>query len=152
MIGRSLRAIVNMDRLGENTLWIDCDVLEADGGTRTASITCAFVALVDAIHAWRPELLAAPCVLNDSVAAISIGVVNGTNCLDLDYREDVSAEVDFNLVMTGSGHFVEVQGTGEGATFTRRQLDDLIRLGKVGIERLTALQHRALGPIWPFGH
>jgi ribonuclease PH len=149
LIGRSLRAVVDMERLGENTIWIDCDVLEADGGTRTASITGAYVALVDAIDAWRPELLARPSVLRDSVAAVSVGVVDGTHRLDLDYREDVAAEVDFNLVMTGSGQFIEVQGTGEGCTFTHRQLDEMLRLGKVGVERLTALQHRALGSLWP---
>lgn len=149
LIGRSLRAIVDLSRLGENTIWLDCDVLEADGGTRTLSITGAFVSLVDAIHKWRPELLAAPCVLTDSVAAISVGVVEATQRLDLDYREDVGAEVDFNLVMTGSGEFVEVQGTGEGATFTHRQLDDMLRLGRLGIERLTTLQRKALGSFWP---
>jgi ribonuclease PH len=150
LIGRSLRAIVDMERLGENTIWIDCDVLEADGGTRTASITGAFVALVDAIQAWRPGLLEKPAVLRDSVAAVSVGVVDGTNRLDLDYREDVGAEVDFNLVMTGAGHFIEVQGTGEGSTFTHRQLDEMIRLGKLGIERLTASQRRSLGSSWPW--
>jgi ribonuclease PH len=149
LIGRSLRAVLDTDRLGENTIWIDCDVLEADGGTRTASVTGAFVALVDAIHTWRTELLAAPCVFRDSVAAISVGVVEGSHRLDLDYREDVAADVDFNLVMTGSGEFVEVQGTGEGGTFSRRQLDDLLRLGRHGIEQISALQRRALGTTWP---
>jgi ribonuclease PH len=149
LIGRSLRAVVDMERLGENTTWIDCDVLEADGGTRTASITGAFVALVDAIRNWRPELLKRPSVLRDSVAAVSVGVVDGTHRLDLDYREDVAADVDFNLVMTGSGRFIEVQGTGEGSTFTQQQLDDMVQLGKLGIERLTSLQRRALGPGWP---
>ena len=149
LIGRSLRAVFDIERLGENTIWIDCDVLEADGGTRTASITGSFVALVDAIHTWSPELLADRCVLRGSVAAISVGIVEGANLLDLDYREDVAAAVDFNLVMTGAGEFVEVKGTGEGATFSRRQLDDLIRLGRIGIERLTELQRRALGALWP---
>ena len=148
LIGRSLRAVIDLARLGENTLWVDCDVLEADGGTRTASITGAFVSLVDALHTWRPELLTPPCVLLDSVAAVSAGTVDGTNRLDLDYPEDVAAEVDFNLVMTGRGQFVEVQGTGEGATFSRQQLDDLLQLGRAGIERLTALQREALGPLW----
>lgn len=147
LIGRSLRSIIDLDRLGENTLWIDCDVLEADGGTRTASITGAFVALVDALHAWRPDTISRDSVIRDTVAAISIGVVAGANLLDLDYHEDVSADVDFNLVMTGSGQFVEVQGTGEGATFTRRQLDDMLRLGRIGIEKLTSLQYTALGSL-----
>jgi ribonuclease PH len=150
LIGRSLRAVVDLNRLGENTLWIDCDVLEADGGTRTASITGTFVALVDALANWRPETLKAPSVLRDSVAAVSVGVVDGAGRLDLGYEEDVAAEVDFNLVMTGSGEFIEVQGTGEGATFNRKQLDEMLRLGRIGIERLTALQRKALGATWPF--
>jgi ribonuclease PH len=144
LIGRSLRAVVDLSLLGENTLWIDCDVLEADGGTRTASITGSFVALVDALQAWRPELLKSCAVLRDSVAAVSVGAVDGSILLDLDYREDVAAEVDFNLVMTGSGQFIEVQGTGEGMTFTRRQLDDILRLGRLGIEQLTRLQTNLL--------
>jgi ribonuclease PH len=148
LIGRSLRAVVDLNRLGENTLWVDCDVLEADGGTRTASITGAFVALIDALNVWRPETLEGESVLRDSVAAVSVGAVDGTNRLDLDYQEDVTAEVDFNLVMTGSGQFIEVQGTGEGTTFTRRQLDDMLRLGQLGIEQLTELQGRALGTLW----
>jgi ribonuclease PH len=149
LIGRSLRAIIDLERLGENTLWIDCDVLEADGGTRTASITGAFVALVDALHAWRPETLDAPAaVLRDSVAAVSVGSVAGSPRLDLDYHEDVSAAVDFNLVMTGSGQFVEVQGTGEGATFSRQHLDEMLELGRLGIEKLTALQAHALDALW----
>ncbi len=150
LIGRSLRAVVDLERFGENTLWIDCDVLEADGGTRTTSITGSLVALVDALATWRPELLKAPSVLRDSVAAVSVGVVEGAGRLDLAYEEDVAAEVDFNLVMTGSGQFIEVQGTGEGATFNRKQLDDMLRLGRLGIERLTALQKKALGATWPF--
>jgi ribonuclease PH len=148
LIGRSLRAVVDLNLLGENTLWVDCDVLEADGGTRTASVTGAFVALIDAIHSWRPEILKVGAVLRDSVAAVSVGVIEGTNRLDLDYQEDVAAEVDFNLVMTGSGAFIEVQGTGEGATFSRRQLDDMLRLGRLGIEQLSKLQARALGSLW----
>jgi ribonuclease PH len=152
LIGRSLRAVVDLDRLGENTLWIDCDVLEADGGTRTTSITGSLVALVDALATWRPESLKAPSVLRDSVAAVSVGVVEGAGRLDLAYEEDVAAEVDFNLVMTGSGQFIEVQGTGEGATFNRKQLDEMLRLGRLGIERLTALQKKALGATWPFAN
>jgi ribonuclease PH len=151
LIGRSLRAIVNLDKLGERTLWIDCDVLEADGGTRTASINGAFVAVVDALHSIRKDLPAGiEGVLTDSVAAISVGVVDGEERLDLEYVEDRDAEVDANLVMTGSGKFIEVQGSGEESTFTRKQLDRLIELGEHGIRAITAEQKKALGSAWPF--
>jgi ribonuclease PH len=151
LIGRSLRAIVDLDKLGERTLWIDCDVLEADGGTRTASINGAFVAVVDALHSIRKDLPAGiDGVLSDSVAAISVGVVDGEERLDLEYVEDRDAEVDANLVMTGSGKFIEVQGSGEEATFTRRQLDRLVELGEHGIKEITAEQKKALGSAWPF--
>lgn len=149
LIGRSLRAIVNLEKLGENTLWIDCDVIEADGGTRTASINGAFVALVDALTACRASLGPIAGIIKDSVAAISVGLLNGDELLDLDYSEDKDAEVDMNLVMTGAGQFVEVQGTGEEATFTRQQLDRLLKLGKVGIDHVVAAQKRALGSNWP---
>ena len=122
---------MDLAKLGERTLWIDCDVLEADGGTRTAGITGAFVALVDALHAVQKDLPGAVGdVLTDSVAAVSVGVVDGEERLDLEYVEDRDAEVDLNLVMTGSGKFIEVQGTGEEATFTRKQLDGLLDLGR----------------------
>jgi ribonuclease PH len=151
LIGRSMRAIVNLEKLGERTLWIDCDVLEADGGTRTASINGAFVAVVDALHSIGKDLPAGiEGVLADSVAAVSVGVVDGEERLDLDYEEDRDAEVDANLVMTGSGKFIEVQGSGEEATFTRRQLDRLIELGEHGIKAITAEQKKALGSGWPF--
>jgi ribonuclease PH len=151
LIGRSLRAIVNLDKLGERTLWIDCDVLEADGGTRTASINGAFVAVVDALHSIRKDLPAGiEGVLTDSVAAISVGVVDGEERLDLEYVEDRDADVDANLVMTGSGKFIEVQGSGEETTFTRKQLDRLIELGEHGIRAITAEQKKALGSAWPF--
>jgi ribonuclease PH len=151
LIGRSLRAIVDLDKLGERTLWIDCDVLEADGGTRTASINGAFVAVVDALHSIRKDLPAGiEGVLTDSVAAISVGVVDGEERLDLEYIEDRDAEVDANLVMTGSGKFIEVQGSGEETTFTRKQLDRLIELGEQGIRGITADQKKALGSAWPF--
>jgi ribonuclease PH len=153
LIGRSLRAVVNLDRLGERTLWIDCDVLEADGGTRTASINGAFVALVDALlqEAKRPLPPLPPLeeILKDSVAAISVGLADDVELLDLDYREDKDADVDLNLVMTGSGAFIEVQGTGEEATFTRPQLDRMLKLGKLGIDAITAAQRDALGKQWP---
>ena len=146
LIGRSLRAVVDLAKLGERTLWLDCDVIEADGGTRTASINGAFVAAVDAL-ATLPNLSG---VLRDSVAAISVGLVGGEELLDLEYSEDRDAEVDFNVVMTGGGRFVEVQGGGEGATFTREQLDRLVALGQKGTADVTAAQRAALGERWPF--
>ncbi|QEL18488.1 ribonuclease PH [Limnoglobus roseus] len=151
LIGRSLRAVVNLAKLGERTIWIDCDVLDADGGTRTASITGAFVAVVDALQSIRTAL-PAPLdeILTDSVAAISVGIVEGEERLDLEYVEDRDAEVDLNLVMTGRGTFVEVQGTGEESTYTRKQLDRLVDLGTAGIAEITALQKAALGKQWPF--
>src|SRR3954468_10755675 len=151
LIGRSLRAVVNLDKLGERTLWIDCDVLEADGGTRTASINGAFVAVVDALTSIKKDVPAGvEGVLTDSVAAISVGVVDGEERLDLEYVEDRDAEVDANLVMTGSGKFVEVQGSGEEATFTRKQLDALLDLGESGIAAITKEHKKTLGSGWPF--
>jgi ribonuclease PH len=151
LIGRSLRAVVNLDKLGERTLWIDCDVLEADGGTRTASINGAFVAAVDALNAIEKELpVSIDSILTDSVAAISVGVVDGEVRLDLEYVEDRDADVDLNLVMTGSGKFIEVQGSGEEATFTRTQLDKLIDLGDTGIKAISLAQKKCLGSGWPF--
>ena len=149
LIGRSLRSVVHLDKLGERTLAIDCDVLEADGGTRTAAINGAYVALVDAVAASAALLPAGESVVHDSVAAISVGILDGTAILDLFYEEDRDADVDMNLVMTGSGKLVEVQGTGEEATFTRKQLDDMLDLGRRGIEAVTAKQKRALGKKWP---
>ena len=152
LIGRSLRAVVDLDRLGERTLWVDCDVLEADGGTRTASITGAFVAVVDALASVKAELPAGvKGVIADSVAAISVGLVDGEARLDLEYVEDRDAEVDLNLVMTGSGKLIEVQGTGEEATFSRQQLNQLLDLGEAGVAAWTAAQKAALGKLWPAG-
>lgn len=152
LIGRSLRAVVNLEKLGERTLWVDCDVLEADGGTRTAAITGAYVAVVDALVSVKAELPAGVRgVVSDSVAAISAGLVHGEARLDLEYVEDRDAEVDLNLVMTGSGRLIEVQGTGEEATYTRDQLDDLLDLGTAGIAAWTAVQKAALGRHWPAG-
>lgn len=152
LIGRALRSVVQLEKLGPRTIYIDCDVLFADGGTRTASITGAFVALVDAICAIRDDLPdPAAFPLTDSVAAISVGIVKGESLLDLDYSEDVNAEVDMNLVMTGSGRFIEIQGTGEEATFSESELGELLHLGKNGIEQLTQLQQEFLGENWPFG-
>jgi ribonuclease PH len=149
LIGRSLRAAVDLEKLGERTLWIDCDVLEADGGTRTASINGAYVALIDALTAYKHEIGSPRSVLLGSVAAVSVGMLNNMELLDLDYQEDKDAEVDMNLVMTGAGHFVEVQGTGEESTFSRGQLDRLLKLGKLGIDAVTARQRQALGASWP---
>ena len=149
LIGRSLRAIVDLEKLGEVTLWLDCDVLEADGGTRTASINGAFVALADALAAYKEFFPHPTAIVKDSVAAISVGLVKDVELLDLDYSEDKDAEVDLNLVMTGADQFVEVQGTGEEATFSREQLDRLLKLGKIGIDAVTTKQREALGADWP---
>jgi ribonuclease PH len=144
LIGRSLRAIVDMGALGENQITIDCDVIEADGGTRTASITGAYVALSDAI-AWMTERsLVKSNPLRDSVAAVSCGIYRGTPVLDLDYLEDVEAQTDANFVMTGLGKFVEIQGTAEQAPFSRAELDNLMALAEQGIGELTLLQKIAL--------
>jgi ribonuclease PH len=151
LIGRSLRAIVDLDLLGERTLTVDCDVLEADGGTRTASITGAFIALVDAVRSVQKELPdPAKLPLTESVAAISVGIVAGKPVLDLDYAQDVAAAVDMNVVMTGNGRFVEIQGTGEEATFTEAELAALLKLAKAGIAELKEIQRKALGKQWPF--
>lgn len=150
LIGRSLRAVADLEALGEQMITVDCDVLEADGGTRTASITGAFIALADAV-ASLPELpFPDRHPLRDSIAAISAGVVDGEAVLDLDYQEDAAAEVDMNVVMTGSGQFVEIQGTGEESTFSDKQLAALLKLAKQGIADLTAIQRKALGKSWPF--
>jgi ribonuclease PH len=151
LIGRSLRAVVDLDALSERSIAIDCDVLEADGGTRTASITGAFIALVDALYSVRKELPdPARSPLRDSVAAVSVGLVDGKPVLDLDYSQDAAAEVDMNIVMTGGGRFVEVQGTGEEATFGDEDLAVLLKLAKQGIRQLGELQKKALGKSWPF--
>lgn len=151
LIGRSLRAVVNLAKLGERTLWVDCDVLEADGGTRTAAINGAFVAVVDAVMKVQPQLGAAVRdVVTTSVGAVSVGIVDGESRLDLEYVEDVAADVDLNLVMTGAGAFIEVQGTGEEATFSRDELNRLLEIGEAGIRTITAAQRAALGDRWPF--
>ncbi len=149
LIGRSLRAVVDLSKLGERTLWLDCDVLEADGGTRTAAINGAFVALAQALHKHRDVVGPAKQIVTDSVAAISVGLLGDEERLDLEYVEDRDADVDMNLVMTGSGKFIEVQGAGEEATFTADQLYRLIDLGKAGIAEVTRLQEIALGVGWP---
>ncbi|TDD67198.1 ribonuclease PH [Jiangella aurantiaca] len=145
LIGRSLRGIIDTAALGENTLVIDCDVLQADGGTRTAAITGAYLALYDAVEWMRAQkLVASEKVLTDSVSAISVGVVDGVPMLDLCYEEDVRAETDMNVVMTGDGRFIEVQGTAEGAPFDRQELDSLLALAGTGCKELTDLQNAAL--------
>jgi ribonuclease PH len=145
LIGRSLRAVVDMQALGENQIILDCDVLEADGGTRTASITGAYVALADALSWMGERNLTRGNALRDSVAAISCGVFRGTPVLDLDYLEDVEAHTDANFVMTGSGNFVEIQGTAEQVPFSRQELETLMGLAEKGISKLTVLQQAALG-------
>lgn len=145
LVGRSLRAVIDDRALGENTIQIDCDVLQADGGTRTASITGAYVALADAVAHLKSEGLLAGDPLTGSVAAVSVGIIDGVPRLDLPYEEDVRAETDMNIVMTGDGRFIEVQGTAEGAPFDRTELDALLSLGAKGCADLTRLQHEALG-------
>jgi ribonuclease PH len=149
LIGRSLRAVVNLEKLGERTLWLDCDVLEADGGTRTAAVNGAYVALLDALTDHKAVLGPPSAVVRGSVAAVSVGLVGDLALLDLAYAEDKDADVDLNLVMTGAGEFIEVQGSGEEATFSRAQLDRMLKLGKVGIDAITQGQRRCLGANWP---
>lgn len=147
LIGRSLRAVIDVKALGPRTITLDCDVLEADGGTRTLSITGAFIALCDAI--FKCEQLDPAAVISDSIAAVSVGVVGTETFLDLDYSEDSRADVDMNVVMTGRGEFVEVQGTAEGLTFDRELLNKQLDLAIKGISDLTNLQREALGNHWP---
>ncbi|WP_417747786.1 ribonuclease PH [Rosistilla oblonga] len=144
LIGRSLRAVVDLEALGELAVNIDCDVLQADGGTRTASITGGFIALVDAVESALPGSQIGDGPIRDYVAAISSGVIENEVYLDLDYRLDSAADVDMNIVMTGAGRFVELQGTGEEATFDNDQLTQLLGLGKQGIDQLIGLQKQAL--------
>lgn len=142
LIGRSIRSIVDLKQLGEHTIWLDADVIQGDGGTRTASITGCYIALVHAVKKLLAEKKLTKNPIRDSVAAVSVGVVNGNAMLDLCYGEDSKAEVDMNVVMTGSGKLVEVQGTAEGKPFTEAKLAQLLRLGKKGIRELTAIQKR----------
>jgi ribonuclease PH len=144
LIGRSLRAIIDYKALGENTIVLDCDVLQADGGTRTAAITGAYVALADAVAHLRNEGALKGDPLTGSVAAVSVGIIDGLPRLDLPYEEDVRAETDMNVVMTGEGSYVEVQGTAEGATFNRTELDALLGLAEKGCADLTRIQREAL--------
>ena len=143
LVGRSLRAVVEMPKLGERTIWVDCDVIQADGGTRTAAITGAFVAVTDAVGTLLKSGALSGSPIRDAVAAISVGMVGRRAVLDLDYVEDSTAEVDMNVVMTGAGAFVEVQGTAEQTPFSKERLDELLALASAGIAQLVALQGRA---------
>ncbi|QUE85920.1 ribonuclease PH [Exiguobacterium alkaliphilum] len=147
LIGRSLRSVVDLERLGERTIWIDCDVIQADGGTRTASITGGFCALVLAVDALIRQGKLTDTPIKEGVAAISVGRTDAL-VLDLDYEEDAAAEVDMNVVMTASGRFVEVQGTGEEATFTLQEMNELLQLAQGGIEQLFKTAEAALGASW----
>jgi len=145
LIGRALRAVVDLQALGAHTLQVDCDVLQADGGTRTAAITGAFVAVHDALEWMRARGMIAAMPVKDFVAAVSVGLVDGAAVLDLDYAEDSACQTDMNVVMTGAGRFVEVQGTAEGEPFARAELDQLLALAGRGIAELVVHQRRALG-------
>ena len=145
LIGRALRSVVDLKALGERTVWIDCDVIQADGGTRTAAITGAFVALVQALHTYKPKEEMRVFPVTDFLAATSVGLLEGQAILDLDYSEDSKAAVDMNVVMTGSGKYVEIQGTAEGNPYSREEMDVMVDLAALGIESLTALQKQTLG-------
>jgi ribonuclease PH len=144
LIGRSLRAVTDLGNLGERTVWIDCDVIQADGGTRTASITGAYVSLVEAVRSCQKRGIITVEPIKDFVAAVSIGIVDGKILLDLCYEEDSKAEVDMNFVMTGSGKFVEIQGTAESAPFTKKQMDNMSEIAQQGIKELLKVQKQAL--------
>lgn len=145
LIGRSLRSVTDLSGFGERTIWIDCDVIQADGGTRTASITGAYVALVDAFRKMVKNGLIEKVPVKNSVAAVSVGKVGGKILLDLNYEEDSRAEVDMNVVMTGDGKFVEIQGTAEMAAFTKEEMDELTRVAQKGVKKLTKIQKDSLG-------
>jgi len=149
LIGRALRSVVALPQLGERTIWIDCDVIQADGGTRTAAITGSFVALVECLGALKKKNQLSRWPLQDQLAAVSVGIVGGQVCLDLNYDEDSTAAVDMNIVMTGDGRLVEVQGTAEGDPFTRRQMDQLMETAAQGVQQLFRMQREALGELLP---
>ncbi len=146
MIGRSLRSVVDMKKLGERTIWIDADVIQGDGGTRTAAITGGFIALSEAVEKLKKSGAISASPLCDHIAAVSVGIVEGKAILDLCYEEDSKAEVDMNVVMTGSGEFVEIQGTAEGKPFDKKRMDELILLAQKGIKELVALQKKFTRP------
>ena len=147
LIGRALRSVVDLEMLGERTVWIDCDVIQADGGTRTASITGSFIALADAMKFALKNGMIAEMPVRDYLAAVSVGIVNEEPVIDLNYAEDSTAEVDMNIVMTGKGRFVEIQGTAEGLPFSKAQMEGLITLAKHGIEEIVGLQRRLIGEL-----
>ncbi len=147
LIGRSIRTVIDLSKLGERTVWIDCDVIQADGGTRCASITGAFVALGLAVKSLMKQKLIEENPIKDYVAAVSVGVVNGKKYLDLDYELDSQADVDMNIVKTGSGKFVEIQGTAEQEPFDQKDMDALLKLGDKGIKELIALQKKTIGAL-----
>lgn len=144
LIGRSLRSVVDLKKLGERTVWIDCDVIQADGGTRTASITGSFIALIEALTALKNKNTIEEIPVRDYVAAVSVGIVDGNLCLDLDYEEDSKADVDMNVVMTGEKKLIEVQGTAEKTPFSKKDLDRLIQSAEKGIKEIVALQRKIL--------
>jgi ribonuclease PH len=147
LIGRSLRSVADLKSLGERTIWIDCDVIQADGGTRTASITGAYIALMEAARSWRERGILSAEPVHDAVAAVSIGILDGKILLDLCYEEDSKAEVDMNFVMTGSGKFIEVQGTAEASPFTRKQMERMAEIAQQGIKDLLKAQKKALASL-----
>src|SRR5918995_1114857 len=147
LIGRSLRAITDLVNLGERTVWIDCNVIQADGGTRTASITGAYVSLCEAIRSWQKLGVIAQEPIKDSVAAVSIGIVDGKILLDLCYEEDSKADVDMNFVMTGSGKFIEVQGTAENSPFTKKQMERMAEIAQQGIKELLREQKKVIASL-----
>ncbi|WP_438351856.1 ribonuclease PH [Paenibacillus sp. FA6] len=147
LIGRALRSVVNLHALGERTITLDCDVIQADGGTRTTSITGSFIALCIAVNKISQQHRLPVFPITDYLASVSVGVVGGQTLLDLNYEEDSKAKVDMNLVMTGKGQFVELQGTGEESPFTRQELDEMLQLGEQGIKEIITRQQEILGPI-----
>jgi len=149
LVGRALRSVVDLDLLGERTIWLDCDVIQADGGTRTASITGAYVAMLDALALLVQQQVILQWPVRDFLAAVSVGVVDDTVVLDLDYEEDVRATVDMNIVMTGGGKYVEIQGTGEAAPFTQEQMDQMLRYAAAGIEQLVRIQKETVADLLP---
>jgi len=147
LIGRSLRSVADLKSLGERSVWIDCDVIQADGGTRTASITGAYIALMEAARAWRERGILSADLIKDAVAAVSIGIVDGKILLDLCYEEDSKADVDMNFVMTGSGKFIEVQGTAESAPFTKKQMERMAEIAHQGIKELLQAQKKVIASL-----
>lgn len=147
LVGRSLRAVTGMKEMGERTIWIDCDVIQADGGTRTASITGSFIALVDALSKLKKDSSIPSVPIKDYVAATSVGIINGNLLLDLCYEEDYRAEVDMNVIMTGKGQFIEIQGTAERNPFSKEDMDKMLLFAKKGIEELFSIQRKFVGDI-----